>query len=69
MLWSAPEELNKHWNVLAPGVVNDLNEDGVNDLVVINGGDTRYKPQVVYLFILVANKMSFIMYIPTIFRK
>lgn len=46
LLWSNPDVLQQAWNVFAPGVVSDIDGDGVEDLVVINGGDPKYKAQV-----------------------
>ncbi|XP_067947053.1 protein FAM234B-like isoform X2 [Watersipora subatra] len=45
VLWSASLAINAAWNVLAPGVVQDVNGDGIQDMVVMNGGDSSYAPE------------------------
>ena len=52
IIWLMSDGVNQKWNVFAPGYIQDITGDGVRDMVVVNGGDTSYKPEVcLYIFI------------------
>lgn len=51
IIWSMPHGVNQKWNVFAPVFIEDINNDGVRDMVVVNGGDTQYEPEVRFAFI------------------
>lgn len=52
IIWLMSDVVNQKWNVFAPGYIQDITGDGVRDMVVVNGGDTNYKPEVcLYIFI------------------
>lgn len=44
-----PEGLNRKWNAFAGGLIHDLDGDGVEELIVTNGGDTTFLPEVTFL--------------------
>lgn len=52
IIWSMPDGVNQNWNVFAPGFIHDVSGDGVRDMIVINGGDTQYSPQVLYRYMV-----------------
>lgn len=43
-----PAAVNGQWDVYGPAFIHDLDGDGVNDMVVANGGDTKFTLEVVY---------------------
>ena len=38
--------MNRGWNIYAPAAMPDLDEDGVNDIVIAHGGDPTVPAEV-----------------------
>lgn len=47
VLWVADRRyVNRGWNIYAPAVVPDLDEDGVKDIIIAHGGDPTVAAEV-----------------------
>jgi len=42
-----PTSVNMKWNVFAAAFIQDIDDDGVGDMVVVNGGDTTFQAGVI----------------------
>lgn len=54
IIWSMPDGVNEKWNAFAPAFIQDISGDGIRDIVLVNGGDTQYTPEVIigtYIYI------------------
>lgn len=45
LLWEGDRQaINSSWNVFTPALIGDLDDDGIDEILIANGGNQQYRP-------------------------